>query len=72
MVEGIFGHHDKIGKAQWEAELEWGEESYNSPLAGALGPLPSNLYILEDFALWDTQVLESPLVHLVLVIIDPS
>ena len=35
-------------------------------------PLPSNLYILEDFHQFDTQVLEPPLVLLVLVLVGPS
>ena len=42
-----------------------------SPLLAALSS-PPNLYILEDFHPLDKQVLEPPLVDLVLVLVGPS
>ena len=41
------------------------------PMVAALS-LPSNLYILEDFHPMDIQVLEPPLVDLVLILVGPS
>src|SRR4051812_33984813 len=63
------------------AELEWGRSTTPPPLDGQRGglslplwppPLPSNLYILEDFHILDIQVLEPPLVLLALILVGPS
>jgi hypothetical protein len=49
----------------------WRPKEALSPLVAAPSPLPI-LYILEDFDSIGTQVLEPPLVNLVLVLVGPS